>query len=189
MDAGDLPRPRWLVVALTVAALAATLAGIEPEVRVDARTDSDLELVRWAIGRYGRAGIDLPSVRITFHPDAGGCDGNSGLFRRGRVEMCSDGSQDYRRRVLLHELAHAWGAARLDAMDRERFLDLRGLAAWDERRTPWGQRGAEQAAEVLTWGIGDPSMPVLLHDRDDGAALASAYRSLTGSPPPRFGRP
>jgi hypothetical protein len=31
-------------------------------------------------------------------------------------------------------------------------------------------------------------MPVLLDDRDDGTALASAYRLLTGSPPGFGGR-
>jgi hypothetical protein len=67
---------------------------------------------------------------------------------------------------------------------RERFLELRGLRAWNASSDPWRMRGYEQSAEVLACGLGEriitPSIPDI-----DFEQLCGAFEFLTGvSPPP-----
>jgi hypothetical protein len=51
--------------------------------------------------------------------------------------------------VITHELAHAWEAANLDDGDRARYLYARGLTSWDDPKTPWDERGGEDAAFII----------------------------------------
>jgi len=140
-------------------------------------------IVEWALERYERAGLELPSLDVVFHGDPSGCHGNSGFYSPGRLDVCSFDQRDYARKVVVHELAHAWSAVNLTAEDRERFLHLQGLDVWSSWEVPWGMRGFERAAEIITWGVGDRSMRPLLPDRDP-THLEAAYRMLTGQAAP-----
>jgi hypothetical protein len=62
-------------------------------------------------------------------------------------------------------------------------MRVRGVQTWNDGDQPWGLRGYEQAAEVITWYIG-PGLTPLLPDHPDPAALQQAYRVLTGMAPP-----
>ena len=89
--------------------------------------------MEWAIDRFVAAGLPLPSMDVTVHRHTRPCDGNSGLYRPGppvEVHICSVGDADTRavRLITLHELAHAWAEAFLGLSERERFLDLAGVA-------------------------------------------------------------
>jgi hypothetical protein len=176
------------IVLLALAAL--TLAGgwDHPEsktasIGLDGASPKQRAIVEWALGRYERAGLELPRIDIAFHADPAGCRGNSGFYSPGRLDVCSTDDRDYARKVVVHELAHAWAAANLTADDRERFLGQQGLEEWSSWDVPWGMRGFERAAEIITWGVGDRSMRPLLPDRDPDH-LEVAYRMLTGRAAP-----
>ena len=173
---------RCLALVLAAAALVVSSGDVAPGVEMIDPSPSDVLLVDWVLTRYAAAGLEIPPVEIAFHEDPAGCFDNSGYSRGGRVEMCvADATEPYRRRVLLHELAHAWSGANLDPEDRERFLEVRGLETWNSGDVAWGRRGFEQVAEVITWAVGDRTLPVFLEDRDDAPALATAYVLLTRS--------
>jgi hypothetical protein len=154
---------------------------------IGAASPGERALAVWALARYSDAGLELPGVEIDFHRDPSGCRGNSGFYLDLHLDVCVAGQSDaYARRVLVHELAHAWSDARLSLEERDRFLRLRGLDSWDSSDDPWAGRGFEQAAEVMTWALGDGATRILLPDRDDPEGLTTAYRSLTGLVPPTF---
>ncbi len=172
---------------IALALLASTLgmrSAEAPGTTIREATPRERALTTWVLARYHSAGLELPAVEIEFHPTAAGCRDNSGFYRDFHLDMCiADQADEYARRVMVHELAHAWSEANLSPADRARFLRLRGLQTWNSWDQPWGLRGFEQAAEVLTWGVGDGATRILLPDRDDANGLTAAYESLTGRPP------
>ena len=52
-----------------------------------------------------------------------------------------------------------------------------------DRSYDWKQRGTEQAAEIVTWGIGDGEVSPLLPEAVDTPTLARLYELLTGREP------
>ena len=62
-------------------------------------------------------------------------------------------------------------------------MDLRGIAAWNDRSFDWKERGTEQAAEIITWGLGEGEIAPLLPEITDPETLASLYRLLTDLEP------
>ena len=148
---------------------------------VVASSPADVAIADWALARYAAAGLELPPVTIVFHDDPASCADNSGLYRSFRIDACLGGQTlAYARRTLVHELAHAWSEAHLLPEDQARFLELRGLRTWNSKAVPWVERGFEQAAEVLTWGVGERTTRILLPDRDRPDELAVAFETLTG---------
>jgi len=98
--------------------------------------------------------------------------------------VCSaDDTLAYSRKVVLHELAHAWSEGHLTAGDREEFLNIRDLRSWNSGEVPWGLRGNEQAAEIITWGLGEGEIAPMLPSPVDAETLASLYEGLTGHAP------
>jgi hypothetical protein len=170
-------------------ALAAGLAqGPRPAeaggIAVVAQTPQQRQIADWALDRYAEAGLRLPPIRIVFHPLATGCHGNSGWYQGNRIDLCvSDQTEAYARRTLVHELGHAWVAATLTDAEREAFLQGRGLESWNSREVPWVERAFEQAAELITWGVGARETRILLPDHGDPEALGAAFELLTGVPP------
>lgn len=142
------------------------------------------EMVGWALARYRAAHLAVPAVDVYFHPDPSGCRGNLGYTAGGRIDLCvrlemEPGPE----RIVLHELAHAWGAAHLGQETRTAFAAARGLAAWNDLGQPWKDRATEQAAEIVAWGLGDGTMsPMISGDRDPDR-LADDFRLLTGADP------
>ena len=141
--------------------------------------------VAWARSRFLAAGLSYPEPEVTAHDNMEACRGRVALFTGweggGRVATCFDeGHRDrFVRRVLLHELGHAWAHLYLDENGREFFVALRGLDAWAEP-APWSQRGAEHAAEVMAWGLMDVEILVVSVAPNDVASLTVAFRTLTG---------
>ena len=89
----------------------------------------------------------------------------------------------YQRKFALHEMAHAWTEANVDAEVLDRFMDVRGIAAWNDRTFDWKQRGTEQVAEIITWGLGEGEIAPLLPEITDPETLARLYRLLTARDP------
>jgi hypothetical protein len=70
-------------------------------------TPEQVEMARWAVGRFEVAGLALPPVEIRFHDDMDGCGGHLGFYRGGGVDVCGISTNLIARRNLLHEMAHA----------------------------------------------------------------------------------
>jgi hypothetical protein len=145
-------------------------------------------MIDWAVGRFRAAGLALPAVEVSFHADASGCAGNSGYYLEGRLDLCA-GHQNtpYARKVIIHELSHAWINLHVSWEMRAAFLKMRGLESWGDPDQAWGLRGSEQAAEVITRFLG-PGLTPLIPGHPDDEELAAAYRLLTGASPPILDR-
>lgn len=155
-------------------------------------TDVERELVEWAQARFADAGMELPDdLVITFHRDAEPCEGNHGTYRTGtpdRVRICRNHDDAViedrlRRHALLHELAHAWTDHHLADERRAAFLELRGAESWNDRTDDWHDRGTEQAAEIIAWGLLDQQIGFLgIHDTTCDQ-LHAGFVALTASEP------
>ncbi len=142
------------------------------------------EMIRWAVERYAMAGLELPPTDLSFHPDMSGCGGLIGYTEVGRVELCARLAMEAGpQRIVLHELAHAWIMANVDAAGQQRFNELRGLERWSDPSDAWKARGMEQAAEIVAWGLGDGTMSPMIDGSTEPADLALAFRELTGLAP------
>jgi hypothetical protein len=141
--------------------------------------------VDWAMRRFRVGGLEgLPPLEVVLHGSRTPCDGYLGLYLAGRIDLCTEGLlEPYARKFALHEMAHAWTDANLPDEVLDRFLRIRGIATWNDQRLPWRERGAEQAAEIITWGLGEGEIaPVLPHPTAD-RELAGLFELLTGREP------
>ena len=141
--------------------------------------------IDWSIRRYREAGLaGLPDLEVYLHRSQDACNGGIGLYHGGRIDLCTeDSSEPYQRKFALHEMAHAWTEANVDTAVLERFMDIRGIAAWNDRSLDWKERGTEQAAEIITWGLGEGQISPLLPEATDAPTLARLYELLTGREP------
>jgi hypothetical protein len=152
---------------------------IRPGIVVLSRDPAQQELARWAVARFDRAGLDPPSVEIRFHDDASGCGGHLGYAKDGGVDVCTVLVNEMARRNLLHEMAHLWIDQNVSQADGDRFLQLRGLQAWNRSTDPWEERGYEQGAEIMAWALGDGVLTAQI-PKNDPAQLGVAFEILTG---------
>jgi hypothetical protein len=146
---------------------------------------AQVQTVKWALGRYRVAGLQgMPTLDVYLHTPREACKGYLGTFQVGRIDLCTgDSSEPYARKFALHELAHAWATANVDSGLRERFMKLGNLAAWNDFSLPWKERGTEQAAEIIAWGLGEGEITPLLPLPIDPKDLIEAYALLTGRAP------
>jgi hypothetical protein len=141
--------------------------------------------VDWALRRYRIAGLDgMPALEVFLHGSDEGCNGGIGLYHAGRIDLCTkDACEPYRRKFALHEMAHAWTETNVDAEVLERFMEVRGISAWNDRSFEWKERGTEQVAEIITWGLGEGEIAPLLPESESAETLASLFELLTGLSP------
>lgn len=161
----------------------------------DSISVDDLGRLEWTHDRYLAAGLPFPEVDIEFHHDDAPCEGNMGTLRRQEdgsriVRVCADHHDpairdSWRRKTIVHELAHVWEARHLSDEVRAEFMQLRGLDHWNDRTEPWHDRAIEHAAEVITWGIGDPAWRFATLPDSACEQMAEAYELLTGTTAPR----
>lgn len=176
------------ILVLASSATLGTQTHPEPErapIRIHGADAAQERTVDWAVRRYAEAGLQgLPELDIYLHTSHEGCRGNLGYYHRGRIDLCTkDSSEAYARKFALHEMAHAWVETHLDAQTRERFLGLQQVGNWNDLNQPWKERGTEQAAEVIAWGLGEGEVSPLLPEPPDTANLIAAYVLLTGQQP------
>ena len=136
------------------------------------------------------AGLDLRGVVVVFHPTTDGCGGHDGVYRPAthHIDICNPNEF-----IIVHELAHAWDHANLDDDIRRRYMELRGLEAWNDSSVPWKQRGIEDLAETIVWGLGhieDSSSGSHDIDRARAFQLIAGIEldSSTGATPDNDGR-
>ncbi|MGH2539025.1 MAG: hypothetical protein ACRDGK_00725, partial [Actinomycetota bacterium] len=142
MGSRNRQRAGWIAIAALTAAIGAsptTVMGARagepvtgaPQVVVLDAPPAAFRLASWAVGRFGEAGLEIPPTEVHFHADDRGCSGYLGFTQADRVDLCVRLEMEAGpRRLVLHELAHAWAASFLDDECRGRFLELRGLHAW-----------------------------------------------------------
>lgn len=115
-------------------------------------SEEQRETADWAVAHFVDAGLELPQIVIAIHTSDEACDGYDGAFRSretpARLDVCNP-----HRLIILHELAHAWDRHTLTDDLRQDFMDLRGLVTWNDPSTPWKERGVEDLAEVIVWGL------------------------------------
>jgi hypothetical protein len=80
-------------------------------------------------------------------------------------------------------MAHSWIATNVGGDVLAAFMQRQGVEGWNDRSFPWKERGTEQAAEVITWGLGEGQIAPLLPETLDPATLTSLYEMLTGRAP------
>jgi hypothetical protein len=142
------------------------------EVLLEGHRGPDRELIEWAIGRFDEVGLEVPGVRIVVDPADELCAGVHGRFVAGdrdpKIVLCLEHRESYeavlyRRRTMMHELAHAWDHATLTEQDRLALQPLLGVDTWYGGTHQWEDRGAERLAETLVWGFYDQlRRPVLI---------------------------
>lgn len=137
-------------------------------------TEEQLASVEWALTQFTNAGLELGTLVIELHDGSEGCDGYGGVYRpsRLRVDLCNP-----HRLIVLHELAHAWEYHTLTDDLRHQFMELRGLTVWNDHDVPWEDRGAEDLAEVVAWGLRQLSDDSSQHSRPE---MATAFELVTG---------
>ncbi len=91
--------------------------------------------------------------------------------------------------TVLHEMAHAWSETNDGEAVRARFMALRHLDTWNSWDEPWQDRGWEQAAEIISWTIGDRILSLWSIPDLEPAQILAAYTMLTGRRPPAVNRP
>ncbi len=156
-------------------------------------TPTDRALMDYGKARFTAAGLEYPEgVLVTFHDDGAPCGGQDGRFRHidgvDRIWICKTHENPeirevWRKRTLIHELAHVWESRTLDDTERAAFLELRELETWNDSSSSWSQRGAEHAAEILTWGLLDEPFRYVLIPDHGCDAFAEGYELLTGLQP------
>ena len=148
--------------------------------------DADqVQMVRWAANRFEFGGLPVPEVEIHFHGDLLDCRGYLGYALDGRVDLCTDLVDTPARRALLHEMGHIWLDQNLSDPERERFLEMRGLHAWNDSSDTWALRGYEQGAEIMAWALGERILTPRIPDNEP-IELARGFELLTGSAPPAY---
>lgn len=141
-------------------------------------------LLDWAIKRYRAAGLVLPPVRVAFHTGTDGCRGNVGYQVNGLIDLCVRLAMEAGpERIVLHELAHAWCDEHLTDAARIRFMQSRRLTSWNGSTADWRQRGYEQAAEIIAWGLGEWTLHPQIDGANDSDTLAAGFRLLTSVDP------
>jgi hypothetical protein len=127
-----------------------------------------------AVAHFAGAGLELPGISVVIHDTDAGCDGYDGAFRsrEWRLDVCNPHWM-----IVLHELAHAWEYATLTDETRAEFMDMRGLATWNDGATPWKERGVEDLAEVIVWGLQQLAGQ---HQATPEPEKEAAFRLITG---------
>jgi hypothetical protein len=184
---------RLLAIAIAAAALTApnlhraaeaAPVAVGSQIRVFGGDREHVRLVRWAATRFETQGLRVPTVDVHFHPDTSGCYGHLGSELGGRVDVCVVIISEIARETLLHEMGHAWIEQSVIDSVRDRFLEMRGLRAWNQSTVPWDDRGFEHGAEIIAWGLGNRYLAPSIPDRDP-EGLASGFELLTGTSVPR----
>jgi hypothetical protein len=190
MDTATHTHRRRIALVLVLAAAATTFGGQrsaparEPMV-IHGANAAEERVIDWSLRRYREAGLDgMPDLEIYLHRSHEGCRDGIGYYLAGRIDLCTTASSEpYQRKFALHEMAHGWIETNVDGAVLDRFMRDRGIAAWNDPSFDWKQRGTEQAAEIVTWGLGEGEIAPLLPEALDAPSLARLYELLTGREP------
>lgn len=166
---------------------------------VDAAPDA-LALVDWAFGRFEAADLPEPTVRrIGFAAGTPECEGVGGWAASGEtnaeITLCMDISRVCVRHFddvvftiagrmcILHELGHLWLSQYVAAPVADDFMELTGARRWRGPGAPWKERGVEQAADTLAWGLLGEATEILGRPLPPCELLDDGFMILTDTAP------
>ena len=181
--------PRTIGRLLAAAILAGSIGSTSPSggVTIAGGSDEQRTMAEWAVGRFEAAGLELPPMEIRFHTDREACYGRIGYHLEDVAHLCLMHATTDSSRTVLHEMAHGWLEANVTGIERDLFLQLRGLRNWNDKGFDWEQRGTEQGAEIIEWALGEqgdgtmlPSIP-----NNTPVEIRAAYQVLTGNALPQ----
>ncbi len=148
-----------------------------------------VDITTWAFSLFDEAGLALPPMSFDYHgDDTTACSGWRGAHRTvdrvSIIDICTSDPGPVTAALVLHEMAHAWASVELSDQRKDEFQALRGWAEWSNHADiAWHDNGAEQAAEIMVWGLIDRPIGIVTisdHSCDD---LDAGYRVLTGEAP------
>lgn len=169
-------------------------------VEVSNHTADGLALVNWAFARFEVAGLVEPTVReIDFGHGDPGCEDAAGWAVLGvgdeSITMCLDIDRICRhvdgaavftvvgRVCILHELSHLWLSQNVTEPAHSEFMELTGANNWRDPDTPWSERGVEQAADTIAWGLLGERIEILGRPLPSCELLHDAFLILTDTAP------
>jgi hypothetical protein len=156
-------------------------------------------LLKWGLERFAHANLAPPLLRSATFAPVPACANVPGVVteaENGAIDLvlCTDAQQaclpdratcsEFRaadRLGMLHELGHAWLLDNLTDAAADDFLELNGLTDWLGVDTPWHRRGAEQAAEIIAWGLLEDQVRLVRIGDPPCAQIAAGYELLTGT--------
>ena len=163
-----------------------TAAGTSP-VTTSGLSAEQAALVEWALALFDDAGLALPPMHFVAHGTTAGCFDRAGahVHRDGRsmIHICTMDAGPIQEFLYLHEMAHAWDRRALSNERRHAFLETRGLDEWRSEDAEWHELGAEQAAEIIVWGLMDRPIRSIRIPDNSCAQLRAGYLTLTGDEP------
>jgi hypothetical protein len=130
-------------------------------------------------------------MSIAFHDELDECRGLNGWFRTttpDSIDVCGFNTNRFLpapKRLILHELGHAWTVENVDEKTQRLFLDDRGLSSWKGESVAWEDRGFEQAAEIIAWALLDEERTIRTLPHLDPDEITRAYQLLTSKPLPQ----
>jgi hypothetical protein len=165
----------------------------------DAAPDA-LALVDWAFARFETVGLAEPTVlRIGFAAGTPRCEDLGGWAATGEgkaeVTVCMDISRiclrhfddvaftTAGRMCILHELSHLWLSQYVTEPVAEEFMDLTGARSWRDPDVPWTERGVEQAADTMAWGLLGEAIEILGRPLPPCELLLDGFMILTDTAP------
>jgi hypothetical protein len=170
------------IVLLSGSSAITTAAGVE--VTIQTQDPAQLEMAEWAIGRFAKAGLDLPTLLIRFPGiDSPLCDGVQGraYLSHDPIEVRMCWNNEF---ILLHELAHVWEVNNLADDEHVAFMDMRdGVESWGRPDDAWEEQGREHAANVIAWGLLEDPYPISRTYPNDVASMVEAFSFLTAVDP------
>ncbi|MDJ0925660.1 MAG: hypothetical protein QNJ77_13985 [Acidimicrobiia bacterium] len=162
---------------------------VEPNVALHTMTNLTVgqeEMVNHSLTLFDDAGLRLPGIDFVGHTDNTACNGKDGIAirhpQRTEVRLCSEETNLWQKRILIHEMAHAWDHHTLHQDERDELMATRStIDGW--RDGEWHERGAEHTAEIITWGIIDQPLNITTIEENSCQELRAGYLTLTGSHP------
>ncbi len=118
-------------------------------------TEVEREMFEEVHRGYDEAGLALPKMlRIEFTDDIPACKGYEGLYihTSQTIRFCRESADDWYalRKLIMHELGHAWDNQNLSDENRAFYMASHGEATrWLDRDLPHDQRPGEKLANAV----------------------------------------
>ncbi len=118
-------------------------------------TEVERDLFEKAHASFLAAGLQLPeTIAVEFTDDLSSCRGYEGFYVYGEatVTLCRQDAETWTglRKLILHELGHAWDDRNLTPSRRDAYQSHLGLdGEWLDERVPHDQRPGERLANSV----------------------------------------
>ena len=122
-----------MLVAVIVAGTIGSASPAEGSLTVAGGTVDQRSMADWVIGRFESAGLELPPLEVRFHADRDSCHGRIGYYDAEVAHLCLMRATTDSSRTALHEIAHRWLEVNVTGIERDLFLQLRGLRTWNDK--------------------------------------------------------